>query len=256
MKEVIHLESKEILAKIIEICKETIHEQLVGIYLHGSLAMHCFNEDKSDIDFIIVVKQISEKQKLFLLKQMLTLDKQITGKGLEFSVVNEEVCQHFIYPTPFLTHYSRMHTKWLENHPHDYVKQMKGVDEDLAAHFTIIKQRGISLYGKAILEVFGEIEDKYYLDSILLDINNATEDILENPIYIILNVCRVYAFIKNHVYLSKLEGGQWGIKYLNEAYHPIIQEALSCYCSRNDMQIEKKEFVEFARDLLIKIREK
>ena len=38
--------------------KEILGENLVGIYLHGSLAMGCFNPQKSDIDLIIVVNEI------------------------------------------------------------------------------------------------------------------------------------------------------------------------------------------------------
>lgn len=33
-----------------------LKDNLIGIYIHGSIALNCFNWDKSDIDFIIVVR--------------------------------------------------------------------------------------------------------------------------------------------------------------------------------------------------------
>lgn len=37
--------------------RRIIGDNLVGIYLHGSYVMGCFNPKKSDLDFIIVVNE-------------------------------------------------------------------------------------------------------------------------------------------------------------------------------------------------------
>lgn len=37
--------------------REIFDKNLVGIYLHGSAVMGCFNAEKSDIDIIIVVNE-------------------------------------------------------------------------------------------------------------------------------------------------------------------------------------------------------
>jgi len=36
--------------------RELLGGNLVGVYLHGSYAMGCFNPEKSDLDLLIVVK--------------------------------------------------------------------------------------------------------------------------------------------------------------------------------------------------------
>ena len=41
-----------ILAGIVDQSRKIFGEELTGIYLHGSMAMGCFNPDKSDIDLI------------------------------------------------------------------------------------------------------------------------------------------------------------------------------------------------------------
>lgn len=89
---------------------------------------------------------------------------------------------------------------------------MKGTDKDLAAHFTIIKKYGIALYGMDIEKVFGNVPKEDYIDSIMCDIEEADEEILENPVYIILNLCRVAAFLKDGAITSKKQGGEWGNK--------------------------------------------
>lgn len=54
--------------------KEIIGEQLTGIYLHGSLAMGCFNPDKSDIDLIMVIEEgISDEQKMKFMERVVVI---------------------------------------------------------------------------------------------------------------------------------------------------------------------------------------
>ena len=37
--------------------KRILQDNLVGVYLHGSAVMGCFNPDRSDIDLIVVVER-------------------------------------------------------------------------------------------------------------------------------------------------------------------------------------------------------
>ena len=45
----------KLLNEFVEKSKEILGDNLVGIYLHGSSVMGCFNPKKSDLDLIIVV---------------------------------------------------------------------------------------------------------------------------------------------------------------------------------------------------------
>ena len=47
--------------------------------------------------------------------------------------------------------------------------------------------------------------------------------------YIILNLARVLAYIKDGLVLSKKEGGEWALKNVHERYHSLIQNALTEY---------------------------
>ena len=89
---------QNILDEIINKSKEILGENLIGIYLHGSMAMRCFNPDKSDIDLIIVIEDdISDAQKLALMEHIVLLNRQAPPKGLEISVVKKKYCKPFVY---------------------------------------------------------------------------------------------------------------------------------------------------------------
>ena len=53
---------KEFLNIFAEKSKNILGENLIGIYLHGSMAFGCFNPLKSDIDLILVVKESVSKE--------------------------------------------------------------------------------------------------------------------------------------------------------------------------------------------------
>ena len=144
------------------------------------------------------------------------------AKGIEMSIVTKDVCKPFVYPTPFELHFSEMHLGWYKDDPQDYVRKMKGTDKDLAAHFTIIGKRGKCLWGQPIEEVFAPVPKADYMDSIWEDIADAREDILDNTMYITLNLARVLAYKNEGLILSKKEGGEWAIKNVPEEYHSLI----------------------------------
>lgn len=242
---------QNIIDAFVATAKEIIGEQLTGIYLHGSLAMGCFNPDKSDIDLIIVIeKSISDEQKMKVMERVVALNQQAPAKGLEMSIVLRKYCNPFVYPTPFELHFSPAHLRWFSDAPQDYIQNMEGDDKDLAAHFTIIRQYGVTLYGEEIEKVFAEVPRQNYMDSIWEDVRNAKEEILEEPMYITLNLCRVLAFCRDGRCLSKQEGARWAMEHLPAESTPIISEALTCYQTDREMVIEEEGGRVFAGEMI------
>lgn len=218
---------EELLDTIKEKYKDILKDNLVGIYLHGSLAFGCFQWESSDIDFIVVVKHsLHLKEKQALIQTLLDLDAKAPKKGFEMSVVLEKYCTHFVYPTPYELHYSNAHKNQYLQNLADYCQQMQGTDVDLAAHFMVINHVGKVLYGKDINEVFEMIPRPYYIDSICKDIQDYD---LKNPVYYVLNICRVLAYLKEEKVLSKKQGALWAIKHINEEDSYVVRKALDSY---------------------------
>ena len=58
------LQTDSLIKGFVEQSKRILRDNLIGVYLHGSLVMGCFNPQKSDIDLIIVIdKPISDSIK-------------------------------------------------------------------------------------------------------------------------------------------------------------------------------------------------
>ncbi len=93
-------------------------------------------------------------------------------------------------------------------------------------------------------------QSDYYLDSIKDDILNAKNDVIKNPVYIVLNLCRVAAYIKEGLILSKKQGGEWGIENLKRDYQSIIKLSLHSYQTNETMNIEKDEANDFCDYML------
>lgn len=199
-------------------------ENLVGVYLHGSAVMGCFNP----------------------------------AKGIEMSIVLRDVCKPFVYPTPFELHFSERHIKWYSENPTDYVQKMKGTDKDLAAHFTVICACGKCLWGAPVSDVFAEVPVADYMDSLWEDICDAPDEIENNTMYLTLNLARVLAYKKEGRVLSKKEGGEWALKNLPEEYAPVVRAALEEYAGAEQKapqydMIRAHRYVDF---ILEKIRGK
>lgn len=68
-----------------------------------------------------------------------------------------------------------------------------------------------------------------------------------------MNLCRVAAFLKDNLVLSKKQGGDWGLQNLAPRFHALISEALQCYISGEDMKADPDEAKAFADDMLLMI---
>ena len=247
---------EELLKDFVNKSKEILKNNLLGIYLHGSAVMGCFNPDKSDLDLIIVVnKSMSDSQKREYMDMVVELNAKGPAKGIEMSIVTRNACKHFNYPTTFELHFSVGHLEWYKDNPEDYILKMNGTDKDLAAHFTIIRKRGKCLYGPPIEEVFSEVPKADYMDSIWFDIAEASEDITEDTMYLTLNLARVLAFAKDNLVLSKKEGGEWGLKNVPEEYRSLIVDALSEYESNKIPEYDLELAVKYAEYMIKLIRE-
>lgn len=141
---------KEI-TKIMEFVSEKYNSilgpNLVGINLHGSAAFGCFNWERSDVDFTVVIQEpISRQAKLQLIQVLYNLNGQIPPRGFEMSIVLARYCKDFIYPTPCELQFKSCYTE-------QYMKELlmqyddAQFEEGLAADFTVIKSVGIVICG-------------------------------------------------------------------------------------------------------------
>ncbi len=221
---------REILERIKSSHQRILGDNLLGIYVHGSIAFDCFRWDTGDIDYLVVVHEPPPlADKAGLVEALLDIDRDAPPKGLEMSVVLERHCRDFIYPTPFELHFSNRHKERARTDPTGYCQGMQGTDKDLAAHMTVTRAVGLVLCGPAIDSVFAPVPRADFLDSVGSDIRDAAEKIGDNPVYAILNLCRTLAYTRDGLILSKEQGGEWGIRNLPAEFAPLLRKAIDQY---------------------------
>lgn len=226
-------------------------DNLRGVYAHGSLAFDCFTWAKSDIDFLVVVdEEPADDQKQCMLDLLLQLAEFAPAKGFEMSVVLARDCAAPVHPIPFCLHFSNAYMEECRQNMPGYVARMKGNDPDLAAHFTVTRAVGKEIFGAPVKEIFGEVKREDYLASILHDVENALEDVRENPVYVILNLCRTLAAQREGAVLSKAQGGAWGLENLPQEHHSVIRTALRAYETGEECTADGRAFAAWALEKL------
>lgn len=234
---------------------EILGENLVGLYLHGSIAFGCFNPQKSDVDYIAAVREsLAPDTRLRLLEAIYRLNREAPAKGLEMSAVLPQYCRDFVYPTPFELHFSNAHRSAYARDPSGFAAAMRGTDPDLAAHFTVLRHKGIALCGPPVSSIFGAVPWENYLDSICADIADAETAVQSDPVYVLLNLCRVLAAVREKRVLSKAEGGAWGLSHLEPQYAPLLRGALEAYRTGGIFEPDGKLVAAFCRRVLGEIR--
>ena len=227
---------KDFLGDFVQVFGDAFGENLIGIYVHGSLAMESFNPISSDLDLLVVVRaKLSRAEKSALGQQLLRLSEQAPPSGIEMSIVTLPSLTDFQYPTPYELHFSNGNKAAFAQGTVDFADDL--TDPDLAAHFVITKARGLCLVGEPIETVFPDVPAPDYLDSIAQDADWSYGNIMRGadlgtcavPVYAVLNFCRVLAFIEQGLITSKREGGQWGLQALPPDYQSVIREALKEY---------------------------
>lgn len=244
-----------LLHEIAAFCQELMGNDLTGVYAHGSLTFGCFTWATGDVDFLVVVqRKMTQQEKEALILFLLDAEKKAPTKGLEMSVMLLSACQHFMHPAPYELHYSGAYRAAYQTDIAGYCKKLQGDDPDLAAHCTVIKTCGKAICGLPVDAVFGDIPREAYVDSIWQDIQQAHTDILKNPVYVTLNLCRVLAYLTEGKVLSKLDGGLWGKRHLPPKYAPLLDAALRVYRAQGDFdQMNLAPF--FAEEMLRRIND-
>jgi streptomycin 3"-adenylyltransferase len=209
-----------------------LDQNLIGIYLHGSLALGGFNPKRSDVDLLVVINSpLSPDEKRQIAETVLVLS--CSPRAMELSVLNTANLHPWCYPPPFDFHYSEMwrdrtqaeinsgaYQHWSADHPGD---------PDLAAHITVVHHCGICLVGQPIATVFPPVPSEDYFASIWSDVQDEPDIIHTHPLYGVLNLCRVCWYALDGQISSKESAGEWAAHYLPEVYQPLVRQALRAY---------------------------
>ena len=219
------------LDRIIAAFQSLLGENLVGLYLHGSLAMGCYNPRSSDIDFLAVVQEpLSVKAKRQVIHFLLGDCRDVRA---EMSIVLARDLVNLAYETPFELHYSPYWAERLRREMADPAwepwRDTRRVDTDLPAHVMMTVHRGRCLCGRPIAEVFHSAPREHFVRSLLEDMIWGRERLDELSVYLVLNLCRFYCYLQTGTVASKTEGAAWAVQNLPAECRPTGEKAWTQY---------------------------
>ncbi len=231
--------------------QEILNENLVGIYLHGSLAADCFQWEKSDIDFLVVVKEEpTVEKKIALVESLYAIQKDAPPAGFEMSVLLAADCREPQPPIPFVLHYSNRWMEEYEKDPRGFCAGMRSNDPDLTTHILSLHAYGEKILGPNINRVFGSIRKEDAMEAIRTDLSDAAEHLEENPVYVVLTLCRALAYFREGLVLTKKTGGEWALKNLHHRYQGVIQAALNAYAESREMYYDRERAEDLCYDAM------
>ncbi len=228
-------EARRQVQQLIDGAVAILGEEMIGVYLHGSLAMGCFNLLRSDMDLLVVTLECMTVETKRALVELL-LDTSRASAPIEISFLAIGHLFPWRHPTPFDLHFSEDWRKGyrteLESENWRSWNDKEHCDPDLAAHVTVTRRRGIALYGRPIATVFPEPPQRDYLASVMADVLHPNYGIYAEhvpPVYSILNACRTLSYLRTGQVMSKDEGGVWALGILPEAHRALVIAALEAY---------------------------
>lgn len=224
--------------------REALGDALVGIYLHGSLALGCFNPRCSDLDLLVVTRRpLADRERAALE----TLPRGVPGepgwpRPVELSVLVEEQLRPWRHPTPYDAHLS------------SGAVQGAGVDPDLAAHVTVVRQAGVALVGPPAVDVFPEVPRGDFVASLLGDVEYCLTKRARSR-YAILGLARVWATLAEpDVLHNKATGAEWALERLPPARRTVLERALESYRGEGgELDVGHSEFDAYAEDVAARI---
>lgn len=245
------------LDRLTELWQRRLGGALTGVYLHGSMALGCFREGVSDVDALIVTaRRIPRAERLAIAGDILTIDQ--APCPLELSAIYEGDLIPWSHPTVCQFHYSDYHRE-------NYKKLLRGElseyaivdrdfqDPDVACHVRLTRQCGVCLFGKPIGEVFPEVPEADFLDSLCQDVDDYDFHAYQ-PRYFASNILilgRILSYLKEGRILSKYDGGLWTAAHVPAASRPIVEAALRSWYAGEPMPVFDSAALESLRSFLI-----
>lgn len=242
----------DILEELTNQVKEIIGDNLVGIYLHGSLALGDFDPATSDIDFMVVVNNSLDDQTVEKIKQMhqsLIEGENEWGKKLEGSYLTVEQLKSAeppFDPRPYI------------NEKNFYSAADYGYEWVLEKY--VVREKGVVLSGPDPKEIIDRVEVDEVIAAVKIMFAENWLPILTNSKkletewyqpYTILTLCRMMYTVEKGKIGSKREAAEWAIKNFGDRWGDLVDLARNWRRGDSfDQQNKILPMIDFVRDFL------
>jgi streptomycin 3"-adenylyltransferase len=214
-------------------------DNLVGAYLHGSIAFPEYIPEAGDIDFYVVTHRSLNGTQI---KSLDHLHRSLAAK-FEFGIKLDG------FYIPYAA--ARMHEnpRNLVYGAHGRIHR-GGSDDAWALHREhFARSTYIRIYGPRASRIFSRPNWNEIRSALYRQLVYVRKIIDSHPWWSVLNLCRlVYSFKTENVAVSKLGAARWALKKLPSRWKPVIRSAVKRYkgtANRRDRTILRKDARKF-----------
>jgi len=216
-------EANTILEDFVSMLEPALGEMLIGVYLYGSLATGDFNESQSDIDLLIVIRNIIDGKTLDLLT---SFHKSFNEKHPEWQ---KRIDVAYVEKNALWAFQTKSYKSIISNG--------NGLLEivDSPKYYLIdwykAQETGVPLFGPNVSEVMPHISATEFKQAIHDYLHtNLEKDARESEkrgqqAYVILTGCRSLYAYKFAKHISKTSGAEWAIDQYPQ-WRNLIQKAV------------------------------
>jgi len=222
-----YLEVNRLLQNLLVNVQMILGNQLIGLYLYGSLASGGFNPETSDIDFLVVTSDELSDERINALENMHT---SLAFSGLKFAAKLEGayIPQHAIRrfdPDDLECPCINEGNFYLGRQGSDWIIQRR-----------ILREHGVIINGPDPKTLIDPVSSEEIQQAILTILHNWWAPMLNNPArlqnseyqaYAILSMCRALHTLNTGQLGSKLEAAFWAQDALDQYWRDTIEQALS-----------------------------
>ncbi|GHO41899.1 aminoglycoside adenylyltransferase domain-containing protein [Ktedonospora formicarum] len=230
--------------QVVDVLYNTLHEQLIGVYLVGSAALGGFLLGRSDIDIQgICERPLSQQEKEYLTALLAHPSIACPTRGCEFvlyrreNVINPSLSGAFeinLNSGPQMPYHVTYDPK--EESSHWFI-----LDRAIA------REHGISVWGPQAHDLFGAIERSQLLEAILVSLRWHIEH--DGVGYSsVLNACRGWRYAQEHQWTSKRDAAAWA--KAQGADHDLITQALALRAGTTETPLDQNKVKQFIRRII------
>jgi hypothetical protein len=243
-------ELSSLLADIARDFPVILKDNLVGIYLWGSLTYRAFDEHCSDVDSVVVTRRGMDDTEFSALERWF---KESAARN----PWTERLDMRFVIDREFLDKKSRccgFYSGKFTRH---------GSDGNPIIWLNVGKC-GVTLWGRDAKLTAPAVTDQCLNDALLLELDYLKEDLAKNAgdrsdrtfrhdAYAVLTACRILHTAQHRAIIAKEQACEWAMSSIPPEWHAVVATARENRARKHgsttpQMEVDAASFVRFARE--------
>ncbi|MFS8131305.1 MAG: aminoglycoside adenylyltransferase family protein [Candidatus Dojkabacteria bacterium] len=220
--------TKQQINQCIDLIKNVLGEDLLGIYVYGSLVVGGLQKF-SDIDlFVVSNRSTTVEEKSKLASDMLSISgiyMKSEKRPIEMIIVVKSKVNPWHYPPTFDFKYG----DWLrKDFEAGKIEPWESKEmADLAILITQVLLASETLYGSTPNELLDTVPYSDFILAMTKEIDTLMADLAQDTRNVLLTFARIWSTVVTDTIRSKPEAAVWVIDRLPRNYQPVMQRALA-----------------------------